>query len=246
MKRFIVFLVFIMFVLGVYYVKEQNDKTVENFYFRDDFTSMDREFWYVGEWKTLFSAYEKVTINNGKAILEIKEVDRGPFLLSEPLRVENGDVLTVKRRVKMTYSNENFTGGLALFETNDEGLLPSALNSSLTVLGNGIVLIEYAHNYDERSVRPGSNVFRILSRGWEENGNYQLCEPIFNKWFEEELIYDTTLGKVTYKVNGVEYIVTSPSMTDDNVRVFMHGYGFGLGHILEIDWIEISIEKENE
>lgn len=246
MKKIIVFLVFLIFALGIYFVKDSFDKNFENFYFKDDFDSMNRDFWYAGEWKTLFSAYDKVEINNGKLKLEIKEVDRGPFLLSEPIEVKNGDILTIKRKVRMSYANENFTGGLALFETKDEGLIPSALNSSLTVFGNGVVLVEYVHNYDEKSVRPGSNVFRVLSRGWEVNGNYKLCKPTFGEWFEEELVYNTVTEQIIYRINGEEYYIGSQKMENDKIRVFMHGYGFGIGHTVEMDWIEISVERTKQ
>ncbi len=240
------FLVFVIFAFGVYQIKDKVESKVDNYQFRDDFNHIDRDFWYAGEWKTLFSAYNKVDIDNGKAVLKIEEVDRGPFLLSKPIELNNGDVLSVKRRVKMKYANENFTGGLVLFETHEKELIPSALNSPLSVLGNGIVLVEYVYNYDESSERPGSDVFRILPRNWKENGNYRLSDSVFHKWFEEELIYNTITEQVIYKLNGKEYTVNSQKMKDNRVRIFMHGYGFGVDHMLEIDWVEINITKSIE
>jgi len=150
--------------------------------------------------------------------------------------------LTIKRRVKMIYANNHFTGGLALIETKDEGLIPSALNNDNTNLGNGIVLIEYVNSFEDDSKRPGRNVFRILPRSWEFNDNYELVEPIFNEWFEEEIIYDTTEQTITYKLNGKEYLVKSQEMFEERLRIYMHGYGFETGHIVEIDWIEISVD----
>ncbi len=245
MRKIVVFIVFILFVFGVYYLRDNVKDNVEDYQFRDEFNSIDRDFWYAGEWKTLFSAYDKVKIENGKAVLKIDEIDRGPFLLSQPIELNNGDILSIKRRVKMRYANENFTGGLALFETHERELIPSALNTPLTILGNGIVLIEYVYNYDEDSERPGSDVFRVLPRNWKSNGNYRLCDSTFNKWFEEELVYNTITEQIIYKVNGNEYIVNSQKMVDDQVRVLMHGYGFGLDHTLEVDWIEINIKHDS-
>lgn len=242
MKRIIIFLVFIVFVFGVYYIKTSSDSGGQPYSFREDFDTLNNEFWYVGEWKTMFSAYEKAKLNNGIIKLEIDEVDQGPFLLSKPLTLENGQVLTVKRRVRLTHTDDNFTGGFALIETGDEGVIPSALNNSSELIGNGIVLIEYMYGIDSESVRPGNNKIRILPRTWMIDDNYALAEPIFSKWFEEELVYDTNEQTVSYTVDGDIYTVLSQEMIEERFRVYMHGYGFGTGHSMEVDWIEISIE----
>lgn len=241
MKKAIVFLVFIVFSFGVYHITQDDEPVLPSFQYRDDFDSMNRDFWYVGEWNSYYSSYDKAKLRNGILRLEIDEVDKGPILLSKPIDVENGNVLTVKRRVKMTYANDHFTGGLALLETSDEGLIPSALNSENSNLGNGIVLIEYVHSFDTSSKRPGNNVFRVLPRSWAIENNYELLEPIFDQWFEEELVYDTVAQTITYTVNGKSYQVISQEMLKERVRVYIHGYGYETGHVVEIDWVEISV-----
>jgi hypothetical protein len=85
-------------------------------------------------------------------------------------------------------------------------------------------------------------VFRILPRSWEFEDNYELMEPIFDQWFEEELVYDTVAQTITYTVNGKSYQVISQEMLKERIRVYMHGYGYDTGHVVEIDWIEISVE----
>lgn len=242
MKKMIIFLVFIAFCFGVYFTTDDDDVSLPSFHYVDEFDSLDRDFWYVGEWKSLYSAYDKAKLNNSILKLEIDEVDKGPVLLSKPIEIMNGNVLTIKRRVRMTYANNHFTGGLALIETKDEGLIPSALNNENTNLGNGIVLIEYVNSFEDDSKRPGRNVFRVLPRSWEFDDNYELVEPIFNEWFEEEIIYDTTEKTITYKLNDKVYSVKSQEMFEERIRIYMHGYGFETGHIVEIDWIEISID----
>ncbi|MCH4890398.1 hypothetical protein EZV73_22635 [Acidaminobacter sp. JC074] len=241
MRKLLVFIVFIAFAFGVYYFTSDKEAELPSFYLKDDFDDLDRDFWYVGEWKTYFSSYDKAKLNNGILRLEVDDVDQGPILLSAPIELQAGNVLTVKRRTKMTYANDHFTGGMALLETKDEGLIPSALNNDQTTLGNGLVLIEYVHSFEESS-RPGNNVFRILPRTWEYNNNYELAEPIFDEWFEEELIYDTVTNKITYKLNDKVYSVETTALTDNRVRLYMHGYGYNTGHILDMDWIEISVE----
>jgi len=241
-KRIIVFIVFVAFSFGVYSYVNKEEETLPTYYYMDEFDSLDRDFWYVGEWQSLYSAYDKAKLNNGILKLEIDEVDQGPILLSKPIEIQNGNILTIKRRVRMTYANDHFTGGLALIETKDEGLIPSALNHGNSNLGNAVVLIEYVNSFNESSKRPGSNVFRILPRSWEFENNYELVEPIFNEWFEEEIVYDTVAQTISYKLNEKVYTVKSQAMLEERLRIYMHGYGFETGHIVEIDWIEISID----
>lgn len=248
MKRFIVFIIFILFVFGVYYVKINHENENDTFFYKEDFESLNKEFWYVGEWKTMFAAYDKAKLSNGKIKLEADEVDKNPFLLSKPIDLTAGQVLTVKRRVKLTTTEESFTGGFAIIESKDKGLIPSALNDKSKNMGNGIVLIEYVRNYQEASERPGNNITRILPRTWSQD-HFQLAPVIFDSWFEESLIYDVDQNRITYQLEDKEYIIEDVLLDQDGqylvnnkVRLYMHGYGFGLGHAIEIDWIEISVD----
>lgn len=257
MKKIIVFFVFIVFVFGVYYVKQANDQEIGEFYYHDDFESLNEEFWYVGNWKSMLSAYDKVKLSNGIIKLEIDEVDQGPVLLSKPIKVGQDQIISVKRRVRLNHTDELFTGGFALIETNDVGLIPSSLNNDEQILGNGIVLVEYVNGQEEGSIRPGSNTFRLLPRTWMVEasndwlppifvqwftGNYKLIPSKYNTWIEEEIIYDTFDGTVTYIIDDVTYQVWSEVIVQDSIRLYMHGYGFGTGHTVEIDWIEISVK----
>lgn len=244
MKKLVIFMVFILSVAGFYYfqfVEESAD--VEAFYYYDDFDSLNKEFWYVGEWLTLFDASEKVSIKNGILTIPVNETDRSPFLLSEPIPIQDGDIITIKRRAKMHYGNENFTGGMSVVETDSPAFKPE-LNSEDwgTSFGNGVVLVEYVHNYDENSQRPGRDIFRVLPPTWKQDHNYAVVDPVFDDWFEEELEIDMRSNKITYSVNGNEVKVNGSPITKDYIRVFMHSYGQYTGHYTKVDWIEISIE----
>jgi hypothetical protein len=203
------------------------------------------------------AAYDLIRLNNGIVKLSIDTVDAGPVLLSKPITIEENQVLTVKRRVKLSPGEEPFFGGFALLETLDEGLLPSVLNQQGQTMGNGLVLIEYTKGELENSKRPGQDVFRILQRIWaiEANndwlpdilkkwvtGNYELLPPVYNQWFEESLSYDSSSGQVIYTIDDKSYEVWSEQLKTNKVRLYIHGYGFGTGHSIEMDWIEISVQ----
>lgn len=242
MKKLLAFIVFIAFAFGVYYFKDLNEEDPTTYHYRENFETLDQSLWYVGEWKTHVAAYEKAKINNGKLKLEIDEIDLGPYLLSKPILLEEGDILTVTRKVKLLPTDEPFTAGFALFESNDFGVIPSVLNENNNGLGNALVLVEYVKNYDLESKRPGNNVIRVLPRTWMIESNFALVECDFDKWFEETIIYDTVEGTITYQKGNEKSILVSEPLVKNGVRLYMHGYGFDIGHAIEIDWIEISVE----
>ncbi len=80
-RRLIVLILFIALVGTFYYFQfVQAEPEPESYSFRDDFKGIDRDFWYIGgEWQTMFTAYDKVSIKNDILTAEIMETDRGPF-----------------------------------------------------------------------------------------------------------------------------------------------------------------------
>ncbi len=213
----------------------------------DSFETLDREFWYVGEWETFFPAYNKVIMKDGTVAMTVNESERGPFMLSKPILIETESVITIKRKVYVDYGNERFTGGFALMQTDSQELRPMTLEESEAPLGAGIALIEYVHNYNESSKRPGRDVFRVLAPNWERDRNFVLMEPIFGEWFEEEVIYNTSNGNITYKVNEQGYKLKGLAMDEKSpyLRLFMHAYGEQTGHTHKMDSFELKIEGIN-
>lgn len=255
MKKMIIVLVFIAFVFGIYYF--QNDKGYEPFQYRDDFNDLDKEFWYAAKWNSGYFDVNQVEVNRGVISLKINETDEGPYLLSKPIHVEPGSVLTVKRRVQLKPGTDAFAGGFALLETSDVGVIPSILNDEETQIGNGIVLVEYITEAPRNSKRPGENTFRVLPRTWHIqesitvqpsalevwfNKNYALVPAKFNQWVEETLTYDSNTGLITYDLDGDRYQVKGPLLKTGKVRLYIHGYGFGLDHEVIMDWLEVKVD----
>ena len=244
-RRLIVLLLFIALVGTFYYFQfVQADPEPETYAFRDDFKGIDRDFWYIGEWQTMFTAYDKVSIKNDILTAEIKETDRGPFLLSKPIPVEEGDVITIRRRVRLHYDNDNFTGGMAIVQTSDDELKPIVLENNWgRSIGDGVALVEYVHSYDEESERPGRDIFRVMGPAWKSENAYAVIEPTYDDWIEEELVFDTRTNQILYKVGGKEYRVNGMPITRPSIRVFMHAYGWHTGHSMKLDWFEIEVKN---
>ncbi len=247
MKKLIAVIIFLVSVSGFYYLhfeKPRIEQGKNGLEYVDKFDTLNQDFWYVGEWLTTFEASEKVEVKNGFMTLAIEQEDRGPYLLSKGISVKKGDVLKVSRRAKLHYSNERFTAGMALVESPASGLSFVANNESFSKnIGSAVGLVEYVHNYDLGSKRPGRDVFRVMSPYWDTEGAYALLEPKFDDWFEETLTYDTNTSKLIYELNGQKVSVKTCLLEEPYIRVFIHSYGQGVGHSLKMDDFSIKLIK---
>lgn len=241
MRKIIVFIVFVVFAYFVFQfgiLKSQEDQ-FDVYHYVDGFDSLDRDYWFVGEWETHKSAFSKVFLEDGVLTIPVKETDRGPYVLSEPILVGDREILKIKRRVKVHYGSDYFAGGLVIFETDDNTFRPDP-NVGLP-FGNALILVEYAHDVQEGTERPGRDNFRLLAPDWKLNKNYVLAEPIYDEWFIEELTYNTYTGRVTYEINDKAYTLRSLALTKDYIRIWMHAYGSFTGHQVQVDYMDITL-----
>lgn len=246
MKKIGILLVLLLIIGGAGFLKFFNSTDRTDFYLRDEFDTLNRENWYVGEWGTAFPAPEKVLVKDGILTARIEETDKGPFLLSKPIEIKANSLITIKRRVKLSYSNNQFTGGLSLIQTNQKNVDPTLVdNVWYKNFGQPFMLMEYVHSSDTTSKRPGNHNFRLLVPDWEDDKNYALTEPIFGDWFEETFTFDCNTGRITYTNGGKLLVLKGYRPSEPYFRVFMHGYGFYTGHEMKIDWIEIKVTQPN-
>jgi len=246
MRKLIAIILFGAMVYGMYHYGLIGFKEEPyTYHYYDNFETLNREFWYVGEWETFFPAYDKVIMEDGAINLTVNQTNRGPFLLSEPLEIEEGSVVHIKRKALVHYGNENFTGGFALLQTDDSDFRPEVLTDKGGGIGSGIMLVEYVHDFNKNSERPGREIFRVLMPNWEEFNNYELIDPIFDEWFTEEITYNTKNGSLVYKINGVEYRMRAFPLKKNYIRIFMHSYGKNTGHTMKMERFEVNIESIN-
>ncbi len=245
MKKFLKLLLVLAIAGSAYYLYQSDlfkpNKPLNGF--RDEFDSMNREHWFVGEWRTNKPAYEKAVFNDGVVKLQVQETDRGPYMLTEVFEVKEPSIITLKRRTMVNYGNDRFMGGMALLQTDRNEFKPEIVDEGADMgFGNAVVLVEYVHNLDPLARRPGQDGFRILMPDWQTDGNYKVIPAVFGEWFEETLIYNSKTGQVVYRFNDKEYNMRSFAMGKKYFRVFMHSYGNGVGHRLKMDWFEIKTE----
>lgn len=238
----------LMAIALFFYLGEQNNKqeAYQAQHYKDNFSSLDRDFWYVGKWLSNEPAEDKLLLTGETISLPVVEEDQVPYLLSKPLAVDGYDTITLKRRVLIHAASDYFAGGLAFFQTDSQQFEPLAGEKPY---GEPVVLVEYAYDYGVDTNRPGSENIRVLGPKWYEEDNYALLPPLFDQWMEESLVIDIKNNLAYYKVNGREVQVTSAEIDQAYIRLLMHSYGAFTGHETTIDNIEIILtnsEKEAE
>lgn len=246
MKKAFVIILFAVAAYLIFSIVTHESKPADLVSYRFDFDEIDKEFWLVSEWGAYKRSYDLAKLENGNLILSEDNSGIMPYLLSKPLELQSKDVLTVKRRVKISRGNDTFSGGMAFYQTMDIELVPERSDGSwFTAMGDGIVLVEYSYDLMNTSTRPGRDVIRFLAADWEYNDNYQLIPPVYDKWIEETLSFDMRSNLMTYKLDDKEYKLYSYKLDKSAVRILMHPFGTGIGNRIEIDYIEVTIEDKS-
>ncbi len=203
--------------------------------FRDDFDFLNKDYWYVtrvdGDWKSNSLDYDAVEISDGIINLPFVRTDDGPILTSKALKVSNGDIVTIKRKVYVHAANTYYTGGLVIFSTNDAGHSSTANSEQNRFSGLcGIRHTNYSH-------QGNWNAFILGDRNDESN----LIAPLWDEWLEEEFVYDTATGIATYSANG-ETVTTQCEVSDrDYIKIHIDSFGWHTGHFEKMDYFEVSI-----
>ncbi len=245
MKKVLIVAGFAIISFLIYSTVFKTEEPEPVFSYNFDFEKVDRDFWLVGKWDSFDRNYDAAKVNDGKLILTSNDSQHVPYILSKPIAIRQGDVITVKRRVKISHNDEYFSGGMVFFQTDDEDIIPTLSDSGFdNSFGDGIALIEYSYDFSKGQERPGKDVIRFLAADWEYNDNYVLINPIYDEWIDETFTFDTRTSQMTYEINGTSYKLNSYKLDRNYIRVLMHAYGKGYGNEVAIDDIDITVENQ--
>jgi hypothetical protein len=245
MKKFIIVISFIIITFLVYTMMFQGKETPDSHMYSFDFERVDKDMWFVGNWGSFDGAYDWASLKNGILKMSSSGEEGTPYLLSKPIEIRDGDVITLKRHVKISRNDTYFAGGLAMFQTDDLDTIPEKTDGNwMTSLGDGVALIEYSYDLSQNQERPGKDVIRFLAADWDYNENYQLISPIYDAWVDETLVFDTRSSQLIYTLNDTTYKLNSYKLDRSNIRFLIHAYGEGSGNSIEMDDLTITIENK--
>ena len=84
------------------YEMGQSQNLNTTFHYRDDFNTINQDFWYIvrmgQNWQSNVLDYNSVGLSNGEINLLMDRTDDGPVMYSKALRVNSGDIIKVKRK----------------------------------------------------------------------------------------------------------------------------------------------------
>lgn len=242
MRKIVVIVLFLVISFFVFSIIFQTREQPPAISYSFDFDQIDKDFWLMGQWGSFKRAYDLADVQNGILTMTSDNTEAIPYLLSKPIELRSGDVITLTRKVKISHGSGMFAGGLAMYQTNDSELIPDGTDGSwFTALGDGICLVEYSYDLTPNQKRPGKDIIRFLAADWEYNDNFKLIPPVYDEWIQESLSYDTRSSQLTYKLGDTEYKLSSYKIDQNNIRFFMHAYGAGSGNEVDIDSIEVTV-----
>ncbi len=242
-RRFLIFLFVFVALVSLYYfgVKPLLLDDDGNFHYKDDFDKLDVKFWYVGSMQDHEEIQSSADIKNGVLTLKKDVNEEDVYFLSKPIPINKKQILTIKRKVKIDPKNKYFCGGIAVFQTSSKSRIIDTDDKH--PFGSALFTVEYVHNMTGKGERPGKHAVRILFSKWEENSDYLLIPPIYNQYYDEEIVYNNYTGLLQYKINGEVYEKTIDTVEDENIRIWMHAYGNSYKQSVEVDSISIDIEN---
>jgi len=200
------------------------------FSYRDDFDSLNKDFWYIvrmgGNWESNVLDYDSVGLNNGEITLLMDKTDDGPIMYSKPLRINKGDIVTIKQKSYIHPANRYFGGGLSIVSSDNDFSIN--FDKTLCTIGH----LDYIYQGDW-------NTFVLHDRTNSEN----FITPVWNNWVEEELIYNTTTGETTYKVGDETITGYCEVANEDYIKLKIHSFGWWTRHYTKMDYIDVKIDS---
>ncbi len=217
--------------------------------FRDDFNFLNLSVWEVYQWKTLRRLNGSGLAINGVLNLACNRVDMSPFVASKPIPIKAGEIFVLRRRVKVHYANQYFEGGIWFYQTDGSKVqMPMNRRAWLSAFGRWLFQVTYYNYYYEkpgvRQYVPAKHGFVLSGINWRNLKNYGVLQPLWDRWFVEEIIYDPETSVVRYRMNGREITARAAPLNAPYIRFIMHSSGWYTGHNVQIDWVEWSVRPQ--
>ncbi len=247
-------LICVSFISGVYYIFLNRENIVSFFtqktIFEDDFSGneIDTNLWTT-KGKT-------VKVENGIAKLNVDETDNCGIIESKWIEFNQEQSIIIKSRMKVSYSKDLkdkvYFGGEFRF-----AIKPTyEFDEKDGRYWHGVKYF----NYDYESKYPDGSMDSMKTEGffinrnggspswkmsYEEGSVGKRIDSVWDKWFEQKLVYEPYNGKLSYYINGEfkdEIIINRlPSEQSENkLRLFIIPWGWWLHHSIEIDRIKIT------
>lgn len=242
-RRYLISIFVFAALVSLYYygVRPMLGEGGETLFFKDDFTSMNTDFWFVGSMQTNEELKGAAKIDEGTLTLQKTAKGEDLYFLSKPLKMGKKQVLILRRKLDIHPGKEYFSGGFVVFQTNSKANLVSS--DEKFPYGSALIMLEYVKDPTGKTDRPGKNNIRLLSPGWKEKDNALLIKPIYEKEFEEEIVYNAYTGVIEYKAGGKKYRVEASPLREPYIKIWMHAFGHSAKQRINVHDFELEIKN---
>jgi DNA-binding winged helix-turn-helix (wHTH) protein len=219
--------------------------------FADDFSGVEID---TNRWT---AKGRTVKVENGIAQLVVEETDNWGRLVSAYFTFDPHKPITVKSRIKIMYS-QNLKD--KVYFHGYFGFSPKTSLTDESEMNGKLLFGVKFENYDYESKFPDGNTdeqkaegFFLVREGSDPNRRIDYesgkvsprIEPVWDKWFEQKIIYEPFSGKMSYFVNGElkkDFNVGQfqTDLPENQLRLEIMPEGWWLYHSIEIDYIEIT------
>jgi len=161
--------------------------------------------------------------------------DQGGWARTLPIEIDPGRTLTITRRAKVHPANDYFDGAMQIGITGypEKQFGVSYANYHYTGAGE-CVTVGFSLFRNE------ANSHRFAER--KSDASF-LLPPVWDRWFDERLIYDPRTGEAHYFLDGIERIVYNvgalPS-TASTITLTLSSWGWYKGHVHAVESLTVE------
>ena len=167
--------------------------------------------------------------------LRVTVQDRGGWARTRPIPIDPNRPLTISRKAKLHADNEYFDGQMHLLIVGypEKRFGTSYANYHYTGRGE-CVTVGFS------LIRRDANSHEFMDR---ERNATPLLPPIWDRWFNEKLLYDPRTGELRYFIDGVERLIYNVDPLPPNAGaliISLGAWGWYTGHYHYLDDLVVS------
>ena len=236
-----------------------------DFSYSDTFDTMNRDFWLVfnhgGGTGPYSTDYSLATISDGILELAVNTTDRGPELISKPLKISANSVITASWRVKAHYGNEYFAGKVSaalvdydtMYDPKGDSVIPYEYYDEAGDSAKAFYLMQvFYSNYSYNNYDPpvGGNSFGICGSVSGPVTERCIASPaVWDTFVTEKVEINIPEGVTKYWENEtlIGQVKLNPEVdysTLSYLRFWISPYGWYTGHEVDLDGFTVDVKDE--
>ena len=198
--------------------------------FFDDFDDgvIDTSLWEYGG--------NTVSEINGELRIDVTVTDKGGWARTRNIVIDPSKPVKISRRAKIYAANHYFGGQLTVIVDGYPEHSFGVSYSDYIYTGGGIYCATNGFSIFRNAANPHVCADLVTDVS-------QLISPIWDTWFDEDIVYDPATGELVYSINGQTEIVYNVGILPagaNTIRISLSAWGWFTGHFQHLDDFSVS------